>query len=103
MPGTISTLLQAVDLPDLRKQIQKVLCEFNLLEPGAFPFTERVLTKQGEACGIMFCLHGPRSVKLTAIWETVSNSVLFYDSTGQRQGKAEVDLDNQSDLLALAS
>ena len=103
MPGTISTLLQAVDLPDLRKQIQKALCEFNLLEPGAFPFTERVLTKQGEARGIMFCLHGPRSVKLTAIWETVSNSVLFYDSTGQRQGKAEVDLDNHSDLLALAS
>ena len=102
MPGTISTLLQCADLQDLRSQIQNALCEFNFLEPGAFPFTERVLTKQGEAFGILFCLHGPRSVKLTAIWETVSNSVLFYDSTGQRQGKVEVDLNHQTDLLALA-
>lgn len=33
---------------------------------------------------MFFCLHGPRSLKVTAIWETENNTILFYDSTGQR-------------------
>jgi len=31
-----------------------------------------------------FCLHGPRAVKFTAIWETDRNQILFYGSTGER-------------------
>ena len=69
---------------DLRSFVQKQLCDQNELEVGAFQFTEQVLEKQGSPCGIYFCLHGPRSVKLIAIWETNSNSILFYGSTGQR-------------------
>ena len=46
--------------------------------------TERILVRGGRPCGIYFCIHGPRRVKLTAIWETDSHSVLFYNSIGQR-------------------
>ena len=76
--------LQIRTLVDLRSFVQKQLCDQNELEVGAFQFTEQVLEKQGNPCGIYFCLHGPRSVKLVAIWETNSNSILFYGSTGQR-------------------
>lgn len=76
--------LQIRTLVDLRSFVQKQLCDQNELEVGAFQFTEQVLQKQGNPCGIYFCLHGPRSVKLIAIWETHSNSILFYGSSGQR-------------------
>jgi hypothetical protein len=52
---------------------------------------------------MLFCLHGPRSVKLTAVWETISNTVLFYDSTGQRRQKLAVDMNEPCEQLALAS
>jgi hypothetical protein len=76
--------LQIRTLVDLRSYVQQQLCDQNELEVGAFQLTEQVLEKQGNPCGIYFCLHGPRSVKLIAIWETRSNSILFYGSTGQR-------------------
>ena len=76
--------LQIRDLKDLRNFVQQQLCHQNELEVGAFHFTERVLEKGGAPCGIYFCLHGPRSVKLIAIWETSSNTILFYGSTGER-------------------
>jgi hypothetical protein len=76
--------LQIGNLTDLREYVQKQLCDQNELEFGAFQLTERVLRKGGAPCGIYYCLHGPRSVKLVAIWETSANSILFYRSTGER-------------------
>ena len=69
---------------DLRNYIYENICEHNELEPGIFQMTERLLTRGGKQCGVFFCLYGPRSVRLTAIWETDGNSVLFYDSAGER-------------------
>ena len=68
----------------LRQFVSQTLCHENDIEEGIFQVTERVLTKCGEPCGILFCLHGPRSVKLTAVWETINNSIIFYGSTGER-------------------
>jgi hypothetical protein len=48
------------------------------------------LVRNGNPCGIFFCLHGPRSVKLTAIWEIERNTILFYGSDGQRQQKTQL-------------
>jgi hypothetical protein len=76
--------LPIANLKDLRDYVQRQLCDQNELEVGAFQLTERVLEKRGSPCGIFFCLHGPRSVKLTAIWETTSNTIFFYGSTGER-------------------
>lgn len=73
------------NLNDLRNYVHHKICDHNELEAFAFPLTERILVRGGRPCGMFFCLHGPRSVKLTAIWETDRNTVLFYGSNGERQ------------------
>ena len=78
------------NLNDLRKYVQETLCHQNELEIGAFHITERLLVRGNVPCGIFFCLHGPRSVKLTAIWELQRNTILFYGSDGQRQQKTQL-------------
>lgn len=69
---------------ELRDFINETLCSHNLLKRGVFPLTERRLQRGGKPCGIFFCLHGPRMVKFTAIWETEKNQVLFYGPSGQK-------------------
>lgn len=78
------------NLNELRQYVQETLCRHNELEIGAFRITERVLVRSDNPCGIFFCLHGPRSVKLTAIWEIDRNTILFYGSDGQRQQKTQL-------------
>jgi hypothetical protein len=78
------------DLEDLRDYVSETICEQNELEPGADHMTERILVRAGRPCGIFYCLHGPRSMKLTAIWETDRNTVLFYDSVGERLDKIQL-------------
>ena len=78
------------DLEDLQQHVYQTLCDLNELEVGAFPMNERILVRGGKPCGMYFCLHGPRSVTFTAIWETDRNSVLFYGSTGERMAKAQL-------------
>jgi hypothetical protein len=78
------------DLDDLRSYVQQIICEKNDLEVHAFSMTERILVRAGKPCGLFFCLHGPRSVKFTAIWETDHNSVLFYSPTGERTQKSQL-------------
>jgi hypothetical protein len=78
------------DLENLRQYVHQTLCDQNDFELGAFPITERILVRGDNPCGIFFCLHGPRSVKITAIWETERNSILFYGSTGERIHKAQL-------------
>jgi hypothetical protein len=72
------------DFSQLRQFVSCTLCQQNDIELGVFQVTERVLTRRGRPCGIFFCLHGPRSVKLTAIWETERNTIRFYGSTGHK-------------------
>jgi hypothetical protein len=79
--------LQIDNLNDLRNYVRQTICDQNELEPTAFPVTERLLVRGKSPCGIFFCLHGPRSVKFTAIWETDRNTVLFYNSLGERVRK----------------
>ncbi len=78
------------DLQSLRSYVQKTICEQNELEVGAFAMTERILLRSGKACGMYFCVHGPRSVKLTAIWETDRNTILFYGSNGERRRRTQL-------------
>jgi hypothetical protein len=78
------------DLEGLREYVSEIICEQNELELGAYPMTERLLLRGEKPCGIFFCLHGPRSVKLTAIWETDRNTLLFYGSVGERLEKIQL-------------
>ncbi len=85
------TRLQKMEsLGDLRQYVHESLCEQNELERGAFPMTERILLRSGKPCGVYFCLHGPRSAKFSAIWETECNRILFYGSTGERLSKVQL-------------
>ena len=81
---------QIHNLSQLRNFIHEKLCEHEYLEPGVFPMTERILTRAGKACGIYFSLFGPRSVRLNAIWENETNTILFYGSNGERFGKMQL-------------
>ncbi len=69
---------------DLRNYIYETICQHFHLQPGAFSLTQRILTRGGNVCGVFFCVHGPRSVKFSAIWEIQRNQVLFYDPAGVR-------------------
>ncbi len=72
------------DLSKIRQLVQEQLCSENCLLPDSFPITERILYKRGSPCGVFFCLHGPRSVRLTAVFDIDSNRILFYNSQGKR-------------------
>jgi len=76
--------IQFNNLKQLRQFVSHTLCQQNDFEEGVFQVTERALKRGKRICGIFFCLHGPRSVKLTAVWEMETNSILFYGSTGER-------------------
>jgi hypothetical protein len=90
-PLTPAPPLRLDSLDALRAYVEQTLCDREQLVPGAFPFTERVLTRGGRPCGRYFCVHGPRSVKVTAIWETDRNRLLFYDCAGERFQKTLVE------------
>ena len=81
---------QLEKLEDLRNFVYQILCNRENLEPGSFQMTEWILTRGGQPCGTFFCLHGPRQTKFTAIWETDRNTILFYDSTGERYHRARL-------------
>jgi hypothetical protein len=85
---TRTTVIQTLD--ELRTYIKATLCDHSQLEIDAFPLTERILMRSERPCGIYFCLHGPRAVKLSAIWETERNTILFYGSAGERFFKSEL-------------
>ena len=72
------------NLENLRDYVSRILCYHDQLEQNAFRMTERILVRSGKPCGIFFCLNGPRAVKVTAIWETERNTILFYSSSGER-------------------
>jgi len=85
------TIAQPIlSLDDLRGYVNERLCEYDALERDAFRMTERILVRSGRPCGIYFCLHGPRQVKYSAIWETDHNTVLFYNPTGERYGRTQL-------------
>jgi hypothetical protein len=96
----LTALRPLQSLNDLREYVSEILCEHNGLEVGAFPMSERILVRRGKPCGIYFCLHGPRAVKFSAIWETQQNSVLFYGSGGERIGRTQLVEAPQLELAA---
>jgi hypothetical protein len=77
-------------LEDLRDYVNDRFCQLEQLEPGAFAMTERMLVRGGRPCGIYFCMHGPRAVKFTAIWESDRNTILFYGAAGERNHRVRL-------------
>jgi hypothetical protein len=71
-------------LEELRRFVADRLCQLESLKVDEFQLTQQVLFRAGKPCGIYFTLHGPRALRLSAIWEMDQNSVLFYGSCGRR-------------------
>jgi histidinol phosphatase-like enzyme len=90
-----------LEIEQLRKLVSKVLCTQSDFEEGIFQITEKLLKRGQEMCGIFFCLHGPRSVKLTAVWESEKNSIRFYGSGGEKF--KTIELEHGSDLQIAAA
>jgi hypothetical protein len=86
----VTRFQQIHSLADLREYVNQTLCNQYQLRVDAFQLTERILRRRNKPCGVMFCLHGPRAVKFTAIWETERNRVLFYGSAGERFQKTHL-------------
>ena len=83
-PAEIRTLQQLKDF------IHTTLCRKENLLEHHFPMSELELTQNGIPCGYQFVLHGPRAVKLTAVWAQPSNEILLYDATGERFGRVRL-------------
>ena len=81
---TISTL------DDLRNFIHQTLCDRENLLQDQFDLTETALIRNGRDCGLQFCLQGPRSVRLEAIWVADRNTIYFYDARGARFSKVQL-------------
>ncbi|MEQ9406085.1 MAG: hypothetical protein RIK87_00095 [Fuerstiella sp.] len=77
-------------LEDLRNFIHIALCQKENLLEHHFPMTELELKRNGQHCGSQFILHGPRSVKLSAVWDRQQNEVLFYDALGRRFARIRI-------------
>jgi len=78
------------DFEDIRQYVTETLSNYELLRPESSQLTLRLLTRSGQPCGVYFCLHGPRAVRLSAIWETDANTILFYGSRGERFQKTQL-------------
>ena len=86
-PHLPETPAEVRSLDHLRQFVHITLCRKENLLENHFPMSELELQQNGRRCGYQFVLHGPRSVKLAAVWAESSNEVLLYDATGKRYGR----------------
>ncbi|MEN1678261.1 MAG: hypothetical protein AAGJ46_01610 [Planctomycetota bacterium] len=71
-------------LDEVRDFVKKTLCSRDNLEVGAFAISETPVHRGSAVCGVYFCLHGPRLLRLTAIWDRETGVVLCYGPRGER-------------------
>lgn len=77
-------------LEDLRAFVHQTLCGKEGLLADQFPLSEMTLTRRNRFCGLQFSLHGPRDVRLGAVWAADHNVVYFYDARGERYLKIKL-------------
>jgi hypothetical protein len=81
-----------MDFSNLCTTIERRLCDLGQLVPDQFPMTQREVIRGGESVGVYFCVHGPRSVKLTAICDFVKKTVVFYGADGLRRDSMPISI-----------
>lgn len=69
---------------ELKDYVYATLCHREQLDVGAFPMTQQTLHRGGKLWGVLFSVHGPRSVVFNAVFEAEGNAVHFYSSSGER-------------------
>jgi hypothetical protein len=63
---------------ELRHYVHKVLCDRADLDPVT-PMLECTVERRGEPVGIEYTLIAPRSIRLSAIWDSQGERIFFYD------------------------
>ncbi|MBX9655298.1 hypothetical protein K2Y11_16920 [bacterium] len=76
-------MVRLTSFEDLEGFVREVLCLRADLDLAS-PLFRNVLKRKGRPCGVEFTLVAPRSVRLSAIWESFSSRVLFYDQNLDR-------------------
>jgi len=76
-------MVRLTSFEDLEGLVRDVLCSRADLDQGT-PLFRNVLKRKDRPCGVEFTLVAPRSVRLSAIWESFSSRVLFYDQNLDR-------------------
>ena len=83
--NVVKDALKVRSMEELKCYVYATLCKDNELLADAFPTTSTPLRRtNGELCGMIFCVHGPRTSDFSAIWEKQTNRELFYRPTGER-------------------
>ena len=77
-------------LDDIREFVNATLCGRESLVRDQFQMMEMELKKAGRVCGIQFSIHGPRQLRLSAVWAADKNVVYFYDPGGARFQKTSL-------------
>ena len=81
----MSESLDAIhNLDELRAFVHTTLCSRENILEDQFGLTETPLSRGGRTCGLHFFLHGPRNIRLEAIWVADRNLLYFYDARGVR-------------------
>lgn len=78
---------QTVTFDQFCQHVEKQLCRLGQLENGQFPMTRREVSRGGKVCGFYFCIHGPRSVKLTAVYDQRQKTTIYYGTDGVRRSQ----------------
>ena len=76
-------MIQLPTFEELRRFVLDILCARADLDNSS-PLMESTIFRQGQPCGIEYLLFGPRSVRLSAIWEGPTQRILFYDHNLER-------------------
>ena len=72
---------------ELHALVHATLCERENLLADQFRTVAAPLTRGGKPCGCQYTLLGPRSVRLSAVWDAGKNCLFLYDATGTRVEK----------------
>jgi hypothetical protein len=95
--------MEVVSLPtldELRQYVHQTLCRHDRLDPEQTPLYQGLITRKGRNCGLFFQAHGPRLLKLYALWSAEEDRILFYDTSGARIGEARLSEGPDPDKLA---
>ena len=87
-PCSIAAEIRCLD--QLREFVHLTLCRRENLLEFHFPMSETELKKNGVPCGLQFVLHGPRQVRLAAVWAADCNEILMYAANGRRFGRVRL-------------
>ncbi len=75
---------------ELHTFVHQTLCESENLLADQFETKKYPLVIKDRICAIEYRLHGPRSLKLAAIWAADTNVIYFYNALGERNLKVQL-------------